>query len=587
MTDYQNHWNYEVKTLLKELNAPDSLYKNIAYTIHNSGLSGIYINQVINALRIGHSIKEGHLNLAFVSPMQSGKSGTMYFLCNFVLPELNLINDFESVIFVTSMRDTDLFDQNCKNLQKDFYDCVEGISKPSNIKVVKISDFFNLPNPYKLVNDYNAQLIIRDEDQYGCGIDSSFYQAFYTNLRERISTIKLLSVSATPYDILDAHFEGKTTVDVTEGVKSPKYYGITQMLLDDKIEDIPKSFRPLQSQGKKEEKIYSIHPKVSEYVNHLLFFSDGLGIIRESNLLRALELSKLLKKKHKNNCSVICIGSNNECDFNIYLGMKEVSNLVLRRGKRVILIVVQALTAGKDLGINLKEKVRFGIEPRDKQLANGAQGITGRFCGYHNNRSFKLLASRDLLECYSEFEQDWEIYGDPEWKNRLASANARSITTQTKIVKTQRAGTYLPITSIKEISYASLLSEDARKKLNFISDDAYYRLLDFFDDSFFNANSKGVKFRQSGVTVRISSSYNQSSNRVFKNWNCSLKDNFGNVFFNKKKYDYGLLISNFPVDDARNKIGFCGIKIITSGTMIMRNKITDTDNRSMYNGENL
>ena len=35
---------------------------------------------------------------------------------------------------------------------------------------------------------------------------------------------------------------------------------------------------------------------------------------------------------------------------------------------------------GKDLGI-LKEKIRFGIEPRDKQLANGAQGITGRAAG--------------------------------------------------------------------------------------------------------------------------------------------------------------------------------------------------------------
>lgn len=112
-----------------------------------------------------------------------------------------------------------------------------------------------------------------------------------------------------------------------------------------------------------------------------------------------------------------------------------------------------------------------------------------------------------------------------------------------------------------------------------------HRLLDFFDDSFFNANSKGVKFRQSGVTVRIASSYNQTSNRVFKNWKCHLNDNFGNVFFSKKQYDFGLLISNFPIDDERNKIGFCGIKIITSSEMIIKKIITDTENASMYNGD--
>jgi hypothetical protein len=107
------------------------------------------------------------------------------------------------------------------------------------------------------------------------------------------------------------------------------------------------------------------------------------------------------------------IGSNSICDFSINEGIKEVSDLILRRGKRVVLIIVQALTAGKDLGM-LKEKVRFGIEPRNKQLANGAQGITGRFCGYHKNRNIKIMASLELLNHSSKFEQDWEIFVDPQ-----------------------------------------------------------------------------------------------------------------------------------------------------------------------------
>ena len=65
------------------------------------------------------------------------------------------------------------------------------------------------------------------------------------------------------------------------------------------------------------------------------------------------------------------IGSNG-CDFSISEGIQEVKSLVVSQGKRVLLIVIQALAAGKDFG-RLKEKIRFGIESRNRQLANGAR----------------------------------------------------------------------------------------------------------------------------------------------------------------------------------------------------------------------
>src|SRR5690606_13281148 len=113
---------------------------------------GIFPNQIINALRLGLSIKEGNQNMAFVASMQSGKSGTIYFLSNYVLPAIGLINEYESILFVTSMRDTDLYDQNCRVLHKEYYDASTGDIKSSNIKVMKMSDFFNHPNPHKVVN---------------------------------------------------------------------------------------------------------------------------------------------------------------------------------------------------------------------------------------------------------------------------------------------------------------------------------------------------------------------------------------------------------------------------------------------------
>ncbi|WP_417371480.1 hypothetical protein [Gelidibacter japonicus] len=581
MTAYQNFWDAEIETLLQQLDAPQSLQDNIVDTLHNSKRTGIFPNQIINALRIGLSVKEGHQNIAFVASMQSGKSGTIYFLCNYVLPAIGIIKEYESILFVTSMRDTDLYEQNCRVLQQEYYDCVTGNMKPSAVKVMKMSDFFNHPNPHKVVNDYDVQLIVRDEDQYGCGMESSFELAFFAELRYRLPDIKLLAVSATPYDILDAQFTGATDVDVIEGVRPPKYYGISEMLKDGLIEDIPHGFKPLQVQEVKGEEVFSIHPKTIEYVNHLNTFENGLGIIRESNTTRAIELRRLLKKQYKMQCTTIVIGSDIACDFGINEGIKEVSDLILKRGQRVVLIIVQALTAGKDLGI-IKEKVRFGIEPRDRQLANGAQGITGRFCGYHNNRNFKLMASKGLLEHYAQFEQDWEIFADEQWRNQLFNSNVRGLSTHTKFVKTQKEGDFTPIEQIEPLTYDQLLTEEGRESLSFIDDDAYHRLLDYFEPTFYDVSTKGTRFKQMGVTVRIASSYNEASNRVYRNWKCTQQDDFGNIFFKKNPYQYGILISNYPIDDDRNTLGFTGIKIIQSGKKEWRNQETNVQNNSMY-----
>jgi len=514
--------------------------------------------------------------------MQSGKSGTIYFLCNYVLPAIGLIREYESILFVTSMRDTDLYDQNCRVLQRDYYDAALDQIQPSKLKVMKMSDFFNHPNPHKVVNEFDVQLIVRDEDQYGCGDESSFQVAFFNELRRRIADIKLLAVSATPYDILDAQFNGDADVDVIVGVRPPEYYGISEMLRDGLVEDIPTNFKPLQSQKLDNETIYSVHPKVEEYINHLITFEDGLGVIRESNTSRASELRKLLHEQYSQDCKVLLIGSNTICDFSINEGVKEISDLILRRAQRVVLIIVQALTAGKDLGM-LKEKVRFGIEPRDKQLANGAQGITGRFCGYHNNRDIKLMASFELLNHYSKFEQDWEIFADPEWRNDLFNAKVRGLSTHTKFVKNQSEGIFTPIENIEYISYDELITNQGRNKLQFIDDQAYERLLSFFQSTFYNGETKGTRFNQKGITVRIASSYNQNSNRVYKNWNCNLNSDFGSVFFKKNQYNYGILISNYPSDDARNTIGISGVNIITSGEREWRAQETLVQNDSMYN----
>ncbi|HIP34172.1 MAG TPA: hypothetical protein EYG89_05575 [Bacteroidia bacterium] len=376
-------------------------------------------------------------------------------------------------------------------------------------------------------------------------------------------------------------YSGEAEVDLIEGVRPPEYFGITEMLNENIIENLPDNFKSLQNHGSKDDPFYAIHPKVEEYVLFLKKFDNGLGIIRESNTKRALELRNLLKENHKKDCDIIAIGSDSDCDFNINEGIKEVKNLVIKRNKRVVLIIVQALSAGKDLGL-LKENIRFGIEPRSSQLANGSQGITGRFCGYHNNRNFKVLANYSLLEHYAKFEQDPEVFVEENWRNELFNQGVKGLTTQTRFENIQKEGIYIPILDVKTIDVNDLEIKESRELLNFIDNHGFTRLLSLFKESYYNTSTKGMRFNQKGVTVRIASGYNQNSNRVYKNWNCNINDDFGNVFFKKNQYEFGILISNYPVSDERNTLGFCGIKIIRSGEKEWREQQTSVFNASMY-----
>jgi hypothetical protein len=583
MSDYQKYWNAEIEKLLIELETSKDLHKQLCFVLSNSALTQIFPNQVINALKIALSIKNGEKNTALVAPMQSGKSGTAYVLCNYILPKMGFIKQSESVLFVTSMMDTDLFKQNKRNLEEDFYCVNDEENKSSFINVMKMSDFFNHPNPHKVVSEYKVKLIIRDEDQYGCGQESSFDSAFFSSLRSKMPNIKLLAISATPYDILDAKSNGYD-VDVIDGERPEGYFGISEMIEEGLIEDYPEDFKPTLKTIVKGKDYFSIHPKLEEYINHLLSFDDGLGIIRVSNTNSAIYTRNTIRTKHKKSLECIVIGSNSECDFKIQDGLSELKNMVMKQKKKVILIVLHALSAGKDLRL-LKEKVRFGIECRNKQLANGAQGIAGRLCGYHKNRTFKLMASMHLLKHYSQFEQDWEVFSDDDWKNELYNQKIKGLSTQTRFVLSQKAGVFIPIKEINSYSIDELLKDEVRQKLSYIDNQGYEKLLSCFKDSFHENKNKGYKFNQEGITVRIASNYNQESNRVYKNWNSGKMDDFGNVFFKKNTYEYGFLISNYPLEDSRNKIGFCGVKIFRSGEPYMCDQDTSTTNNSMYLSE--
>ncbi len=580
----------KINKLLKLLNATAGLKKNVNQILRQyTDTLEIYPNTILNALSIAYELKKKSKNIAFISPMQSGKSGSVFFL-NYVLHEIGVLKKGQNILFLTSMRDKDLYDQNVENLEKQYFDCVTNKHIDSKIYVMKIDEIFKYPNPFEVVRDRNIGLFIRDEDQYGAGIDSTFDCGFMQELRRQLPDMPLVTVSATPFDILDAVIKG-FPVTTVKGAVPNAYFGINNMLELGLIEHIDDQFSPyISSKDSRGRTIYEVSRKFHEYMKHLLSFKDGLGIIRVSKSEYAITLKNITKNKYYPKVETVVIGSDSSCDYSIAEGMKQVKIMVNAQKKKVLLIVVNALSAGKDFK-SLKEKIRFGIETRKTQLANGAQGIPGRICGYHTNRTFKLLASLPLLQKYQEFENNWNVINEESWRNELLQNGVRNLSTQVGFEQKRKEGEFIPIVNNPiKVSFSELSTKAGRKKLAFLDDKAYTKLLSAFDRSiWYHESSFRLHSPSSKTTVRVASNYNAKDNRVYKLWNKYKRgDDFGDVMFKKKAYGWGILISNIPVgkkskNGIRNSIAFQGVEIYQAGVKIKTKSNTTTDNLSMYN----
>jgi hypothetical protein len=76
--------------ILERINASDSFIKGIKSVV-DSEFTGIFENQLTNALAIAESLLNGNETTALVASMQSGKTDTAYTLGNYILPELGLL----------------------------------------------------------------------------------------------------------------------------------------------------------------------------------------------------------------------------------------------------------------------------------------------------------------------------------------------------------------------------------------------------------------------------------------------------------------------------------------------------------------
>jgi hypothetical protein len=155
----------------------------------------------------------------------------------------------------------------------------------------------------------------------------------------------------------------------------------------------------------------------------------------------------------------------------------------------------------------------------------------------------------------------------------------------------RKAGEFTPIVNNPiRVRYEDLKTNSGRKSLNFLDDEAFKQILKAFDnDIWFEEAGFRLKSGKSKTTLRVASSYNKVDNRVYKLWAKYKKgDDFGSVMFKKKRYNYGILISNIPIgkkskSGIANEINFRGIEIYKAGVKRIIRSQSITNNHSMYN----
>tara|TARA_B110000483_G_scaffold41692_1_gene51743 strand:- start:922 stop:1518 length:597 start_codon:yes stop_codon:yes gene_type:complete len=194
-----------------------------------------------------------------------------------------------------------------------------------------------------------------------------------------------------------------------------------------------------------------------------------------------------------------------------------------------------------------------------------------------------VFANKDILEYYSDFENEPSIFNNEDWIDALYNdEKVKSLSSQTKFLLLQKEGIQIPIRDTFEISVEELFSSEAEKLMSFLNENEFRTLLKYFDKEVYDEDFRVGGLKNKKVQLRISSNY-KKYNTVFRGWEKGNNGNFRSLFSHKNRIaDYGILISNYPKEDSRNKIGFCGLKIFIPGEKFYCERLTTTKNNSMY-----
>jgi len=508
--------------------------------------NGIFNSQIKFAYDIFHAFLENDIVIA-KAPMQFGKTGSMFFLANELLRFI--MHSKENVVFMTSMSDTALFIQNQESLSKKRY-ITKGNKIRSNIVVKKMFPDFK-KNAEKYIKEFNIKYLIFDECDYGSGNKSLFNKTFFNRLKKENFPIKVLLVSATPYCALNAVFNKELDAAIVDADIPDNYFGVSEMLRLDMITDLHDIYgdgsnEPYNIISRGKDKSINLS---EEFTSDLNWFmkqeGGGISIIRAKNDVEAKLIKSLSVSHFKNQMDIISDSDDSEdlddlddSDFSaISVGVNSIPikevlgdggqflyNKVVNNEKKVLLIVINALTAGKDLG-DLKDYVRLVVESRSRAVANGSQGLVGRLCGYHKNRNLRIIASKKVLSLYSKMEINAEVMCDNDFIDEAVELKLDFSTQLKKGKKSVKKLVYEQ--NVHDVfSYEDYFNSDSRLKSLF--DDESFGTFEELGHILKGQMSKGL----SAINTQRKSKYKKNPLTFDEIWNeCENKTiSFGNRF---------------------------------------------------------
>lgn len=358
----------------------------------------IYENQKETAKMVFNSINLGNKRIHVVAPTQSGKTGTVIHLAN-------IMSD-KNFILTSGMMENHLYNQNSYIAE----------NYANNIKAVKIHDLLKSPNPKKIVDELSIDVIVIDESHYGIGQESRL-DKLIGYISSKCTNLIIIWVGATGYQLIHSD----EIDDTIQMIVPENYYGVNDILKSKKLID-NNNFTYLEEVNKDIRSVAKIDYGVvinndfRGVLNYFKTFENGLGIIRTNK---------------KDTAEVIKVSLNNSFPYAKVLvatsdtGISDtVKNAqIISRKKRCILIVVQGLKAGVDLG-NTKSDVRFIIETY-KTMASITQGLVGRVCGYHDNKDILIVTNKKALELQSSYERDYRVINDDFLSQMFEAGNTR------------------------------------------------------------------------------------------------------------------------------------------------------------------
>lgn len=361
----------------------------------------IYDNQKRTAEKVFNSISLGNRRIHLVAPTQSGKTGTIIHLAN-MLPKDNFI-------LTSGMMDNHLFNQNSYIAEV----------AANNIRAIKIHNLLKEPNPKKIVKDLNIKYIVIDENHFGIGEESRL-DLFIRDLRNTCPNVVIIWVGATGYQLINSDI-----IDDTIQMDVPSnYYGVADIIKSGKIID-SKDFKylsELDSKSRKNNKVdygVIVNNDMVKLIDHLKSFKNGLGIVRVRSKASAEVLRLSLVNRFPYAKVFVAVSGNG--NSSIAESIKDAK--ILCKNKRVILIVCQSLKAGIDLG-DAKECIRFIVETY-KTCASVSQGLVGRICGYHNNKSCLFVADPEAIALQAAYENNHRVVNEEFLSNCFSESSKR------------------------------------------------------------------------------------------------------------------------------------------------------------------